>query len=278
MYNLIVMLFICIQMTVASTVFAYNPLQEATEQGFYFQDQNRDRSITFVGDSLSAGLVEDRLIPGGQGVCWQSTCFVDLVEISMIESYLNDSMPPFVVNNLGFGGATSRDWDPNDRNEDDIHFRLFGENRSLFSRIPVSDIVVIWFGENDAIGFFEKDPISAEQYEAHLLDLAQTLMRVNRVKRVVIVTPPIPKAWRYAHRDWHNKLVEYGDAVRRVCDKLRGPSDLCLLELQENFPYANWDGANIHFNIRGNRYVAEKIIEHLEKVIHWQFRHKRKYR
>jgi lysophospholipase L1-like esterase len=229
-----------------------------------------DRSllITLVGNSITAGVINDPGIPGNltgrQRLCWEGLCYAALVDAAMKQ--LDRSISTV---NVGVGGATSRDWDPNDYHENDFHYTLNGNSffgrRPLFHVIPASNIVVVYVGTVDSLGLFEYGgPTSTEEFTAHLHDIAATLL-IRGVERVVLITPPVPAAWEASTAGL--RMREYAEAARRVCAVLPLRYDECLLDLQRDFPVDGWAGQHIHPNLAGHRFIAERIVERIERLI-----------
>ncbi len=227
--------------------------------------------LTLVGDSITRGTIEDRQLPDGVSAdCWRDLCYAALLQTSLNDAFEAGEIPELEVVNVGIVGATSRDYDPNDHNEQDYHYQgngLFGaeQGRPLFRNIPPSRIVVIYLGTNDAVGFFEPaGVVTAEEYEAHLLDIVRTLVR-HKVKYLVLVTPPIPRVWQGTPEG--ELMREYRQAIVRICKRFGRNEELCFLDLQTRYPDSQWLEGVVHPTLAGHEFIAGEVSDHIERIL-----------
>ena len=183
--------------------------------------------IALVGDSITQGVINDATleipdtVPPKNRVCWQELCFAEQLRAVLTETKLV---------NLGLGGATSRDWEPNDFNTNDAHFifntSAYGSHE-LFRNIPVANVVFFYIGTNDAVGFLESGIISAEDFELYLADFRKTLKK-RGVEHVILVTSPIAPTRQENAAGQRQR--EYNQAIRRICkNKGRGGAKKVLI-------------------------------------------------
>lgn len=245
---------------------ARSPSEDVTENGL-----DTAYNLALVGDSITRGSAEDLRIPGFHfSGCWIDRCFASRLQLKLDRAFEAGEMPNINVINVGVGGATSRDYDPNDYTENDFHF--FGNTlitgttgRPLFHNIPTSRMAVIYLGTNDATGFFEPAGIvQVEEYEAHLRDMRRSLIR-NGVRYVVLVTPPIPLRWRNTAKG--DLMRGYRQAILRICERPRGQFESCLLDLQDHYPSDEWLGNAVHPTLAGHAYISTRLFEHVSKIL-----------
>ncbi|MEZ4217710.1 MAG: SGNH/GDSL hydrolase family protein [Myxococcota bacterium] len=233
--------------------------------------------VVLTGDSITEGVITDSslAIPPGvspaDAVCWRDLCYAAIVRARLAELAARGEIEPVLVGNRGVGGATSRDWDPDDFRVDDLHFlantTLYG-NQGLFYNIPAADVVVHYVGTNDAVAFFEEGPpLTPRDYASKLVDFAVTLRR-RGVAHVLLATPPVPVGWRGTEQGVRMQL--YGEAVRQACAHLNEGfgTETCLVELQREFPDdVGWEGDAIHPTAAGHAFIAERVLEAIVPLV-----------
>ncbi len=155
-------------------------------------------AIVLIGDSITDNLV------------------ADASDFYGYANTLERNMTDWKVTGAGLGGATSRDWDPNDYNEDDLHFIIQG--RELFTNVPATDVAFVYLGTNDAIGFFEEHIISPGDYGAYMQDIVNTLLR-RGVDHVLVGVLQCPDDWVGTGAE--GRFSAYNEELERVCDATR---------------------------------------------------------
>jgi lysophospholipase L1-like esterase len=209
------------------------------------------QQVALVGDSYTDGIIDDASIPpeapANERLYYQGKCFAALIEKHL-------SAHDITTARIGFGGSTSRDWDPNDFRSDDLNFFMAGQN--LFSLVPAANLVVVMLGTNDATGFLEKGgPVPPEEYGQHLLDIAITL-RARGVQHVVLVTPPTPASWQIIP-EFSERMDRYAELARRLSEHVRG---IHLVDVASTYPENEWFGEGIHPTIAGHQRIADAIM------------------
>lgn len=226
--------------------------EPTTPNGFDARPQ-----VVLIGDSLTEGVIEDPAMPSGLEPD-QRLCFADLCFAAQIEARL--AACGVATARHGYGGATSRDWDPNDFREDDAHFNITG--RELFSYVPAANVAVVFLGINDAVGFFEGNvPVPVGEYAEHLVDIAWTL-RARGVQQVLLVTAPTPTAWRAPH-EAGPRLEAYAFAARGIAAEL---DFVGLVDVARGYPVDEWHGAAIHPTFAGHQWIAQALLAELARI------------
>ena len=234
-------------------------------------EYNQAVTVTLVGDSITKGMSNDDSIPGGfSAECWQDACFAALLDVQLETAHEEGLTQKANVINIGVGGATARDYDPNDYSTDDYHFfanpLIQSEaGRPLFQNIPASQIAVVYLGTNDAVGFFETEGVvSPEQYKSYLIDIVTSLYR-NGVQDVVLITPPIPSVW--ANTPEGQRMREYRNAIVDLCGLFPQNADTCYLDLQSSYPAEEWIFGAVHPTLVGHTFIAQALFEHLQPLL-----------
>jgi lysophospholipase L1-like esterase len=159
--------------------------------------------------------------------------------------------------NVAVGGSTTRDW----ANRAPT-MPYVDQARGLFdAQVPALapfDVVTVMLGTNDALGFFETAPLSADEYEASLSTLIQRLLELG-ASRVVLVSPP-PYCEHPGLPEARARLHAYARRMRGLCARdthlVCGPDPLRLVD-----PVRDYDGTKdcIHPLEAGHRKVADAL-------------------
>lgn len=166
--------------------------------------------------------------------------------------------PAWEVANVACGGASSLDWAPSASGAfcgslPDIQVpNLYGARAR--PALP-ADVVAILLGTNDALGFFEAEPVDPADYGAALASLASRL-RLDGARHVLLLTPP--PLFDDATADL---LVQgYRDEVLALCDG-PDPGIACGPDVYALLGPADFAVGNIHPRLSGHTRIADALYE-----------------
>lgn len=136
------------------------------------------------------------------------------------------------------------------------------------------DVVFVYIGINDVWHFYEFEGTvgtDIEQYEEGLHDLAESLQ--TETTEVILCTPSVIGEEPGMEGEINQQLDAYADVVRTVAAESK--VGLCDLRsefkayLQNNNPVNQREGIlttdGVHMNPEGNRFLAEKMMECLDR-------------
>jgi len=191
--------------------------------------------LLLVGDSITAGVV------AGEG---------DPYAVQLA----GQLGPAWDVANAGCGGASSLDWVP------DAGAAFCGSQGiptpNLYTaraapELP-ADVATILLGTNDALGFFEPEPVDPADYGDALAELAFGLL-ADGASHVLLLTPP-PQFDPFA--DF--RLAGYRDAVLALCGGA-DPGIVCGPDLFTLLDASDFDAGNVHPRLSGHTKIADAL-------------------
>lgn len=201
--------------------------------------------IVFFGDSIT----EVGAFPGG---------YVSLVGEALTQRY-----PGGAVEAIGAGISGHK--------VPDLQERL---DRDVLAHDPTH--VVIYIGINDVWHFYEFDHVTGterEVFEAGLHDLISTMQGAG--VHVSLCTPSVIGEDPASDTEVNRALMEYADISRAVAET--SGATLCDLRaafeehLAAHNPDKLYEGVlttdGVHLNEEGNRFVADLMLEHLERLL-----------
>ena len=201
--------------------------------------------IVFFGDSIT----EAGVSPGG---------YVTLVAEALTEQY-----PGGAVEVIGAGISGHK--------VPDLQERL---DRDVLAHDPTH--VVIYIGINDVWHSYEFDHVTGterEVFEEGLYDLISTMQGAGA--HVSLCTPSVIGEDPASDTEVNQALIEYADISRDVAEA--SGATLCDLRaafedhLTAHNPDKLYEGVlttdGVHLNERGNRFVADLMLEHLERLL-----------
>jgi len=193
--------------------------------------------VVLLGDSITAGYVS---APAGPD-------FATLLAGSLGAG--------FEVVNIGCPGASSLDWSPSagDSYCPPLPAQLPNLYTALAATNLPADLVVVVLGTNDATGWLEPQPLTAQTYRNAIDELVAGLL-ADGAGQVMLATPPpnfdSPPALLL--------LAEYAVEIQALCgaqgdDVLCGPDLLNLLEAGDFAP------GDVHPNALGHATIATAL-------------------
>lgn len=200
----------------------------------------RPTRVVLVGDSITAGMSSE---PKGPGYA------------ELLPGLLG---PGFEIVNVGCGGASTLDWQP------DAPAAFcpsvgrtvrFYETRAR-PALP-ADVATILLGTNDARGALEPEPVEPEAYRDALRALAEAL-HADGARVVVLIAPPFSMKGRV-------RLAGYRPQIRALCEEhpfLRCGPDLA--ELLD--PTTDFEPNDVHPNASGHAKIAAALAESLRSL------------
>jgi lysophospholipase L1-like esterase len=194
--------------------------------------------LVLVGDSITAGQIADTGDP-------YAVQLADALE------------PDWDVVNVGCGGTSSLDWRPSPGSTlcGSLGFQL--PNLYTARALPElpADVVTILLGTNDALGFYEPQPVAPADYGAAIAEIALQLVR-DGADHVLLLTPPPNFGSQIANL----YLQLYRDEVLARCDGL-DPRILCGPDVYELLDPTDFIAGNIHPLLSGHTKIADALYE-----------------
>lgn len=194
-------------------------------------------SVVLIGDSITAGVVSEPVGPP----------YVALLADSLGAGY--------AVSSIGCGGSSSIDWTIS---QGDVfcastEFRLPNIYEALAVPLLPADFVAILLGTNDALGYFEPEPVSADAYRAAIEEIAGNLL-ADGAGQVLLMTPPP----NFRNLFTNHLLGEYRDEILAACD---APEDavLCGPDLYSLLTPSDFELDDIHPNGAGHQKIADAL-------------------
>jgi lysophospholipase L1-like esterase len=200
--------------------------------------------VLLIGDSITAGTVSD---PAGPAYA------------EILSGVLGDG---FDVTNIGCGGASSLDWTLSQGGV--ICGGRGSQVPNLYTALalpymPVG-IATILLGTNDAIGFFEPDPVSPSVYGVAVHELADNLL-ADGADLVMLMTPP-PNFWDATAQAL---LIDYRDEALEICAS--GSRLVCGPDVFELLSPSDFQAGNIHPNRTGHAKIAAALDRAIQDIV-----------
>jgi lysophospholipase L1-like esterase len=188
--------------------------------------------VLLIGDSITRGRVS-----GPEG-----PAYAELLPSLLGEGY--------EVTNIGTGGASSLDWT----------LSCPGTPWNLFPTLAVpnlpSEVVSILLGTNDAIAFYEPEPVSVELYRLAIEEIVENLF-AEGAGIVILMTPPDHIGSDPTSRD---RLIGYREEILLICSQIPGvvcgPDLFTSLDLDLHF-----EDGDTHPNAQGHLVIANSLSE-----------------
>jgi lysophospholipase L1-like esterase len=180
--------------------------------------------------------------------------------VTLIKKALDDKHKDLEITVIGAGISGNK--------VPDLQRRL---QRDVIDKKP--SLVVIYIGIND-VWHGEKDPTkgtSKENFEAGLKEIIDKITTAGA--RVILCTPSVIGEKTDGSNNLDARLDEYADISRRVAKEKKMP--LCDLRKEflkrlkkdnpDNKPQGVLTGDGVHLNDAGNRFVADVMLETLDR-------------
>jgi lysophospholipase L1-like esterase len=194
--------------------------------------------IVLIGDSITEGRV------AGEGAS-----FAD---------QLQALRPDDQIGNAGCAGSTTGDWI---RPVTDPPSCMFGGAYVLNAKPHMpADLAFIMLGANDAMGFFETNPIEPPEYRENLERLIRRLS--SDTARIVLVTPTLNPG---AREEVRKRLERYRSVVLELCNSL--DRVLCGPDIQKTVSGPSEGLAGLHPSEEGHRRIAQQFDDFLTELM-----------
>jgi lysophospholipase L1-like esterase len=201
--------------------------------------------VLLVGDSITGGIMSE---PSG-------TPYPTLLADSLGADY--------AVSVVACGGTTSLDWTRSQGMQfcgtPDAHLPEIYD--ALAVPLLPDDLVVVLLGSNDAIGWFEPAPVSADAYRAAMEEIAGNLL-ADGAGQVLLMTPPPNFGDIFAN----NLLGLYRDEILAMCGA-SGDAVLCGPDLYTLLTPSDFGLGQIHPNGAGEAKIAGALHDSLTAIV-----------
>jgi lysophospholipase L1-like esterase len=203
--------------------------------------------VLLIGDSITYGT---GFVSGGAGPPYAE----------LLASLLDGG---YEVNNAGCGGASSLDWTLSLPGFACGGVGVLPDGLFVERALPhlPTEIASVMLGTNDAVGFFEPNPVSVEAYRYALDEIVTNLFAAG-AGTAILMTPP-DHIW--PDSAVRARLLGYREQVLDICSETSGvvcgPDVFTLLD-----PELHFEGDNVHPNASGHAIIAQSLYETITTI------------